>query len=354
MTAQKLVFDRIAMLRYLMIVGVVILHTPPYVPIIEIGPGIFDFVKSFFQNVAFRATVPVLTLISGYLLFRSGLDQDWGHLLKKKMRTIALPFFVFNLPVLAGAFAAQYLLGLRMSYQLIPFDAPTWFNAAFSISASPINYPLHFLRDLMILMALSPLLRLAMRRCPWVGLVAMILIFFNNLDGTLILREVMPVMFYVGGLAATRNWNLLALDRFALPSLGLLVVLCASLVYFRVGNTTYFRFVAPFLIWSAAALLHDTRPGRWLQSQSKASFFIFLAHAPLLLVSSVVYQVLGEGIPYPIYWIATPVVIVAVLSLAYHGFMRLCPRLFAPLIGAKPPGPRSTGPALSVPASVSP
>ncbi|MGI4844855.1 MAG: acyltransferase family protein [Janthinobacterium lividum] len=353
MTAQKLVFDRIAMLRYLMIVGVVVLHTPPYVPVVDIGPGMFDFVKSFFQNAAFRATVPVLTLISGYLLFRSGLDQDWVRLLKRKIRTIALPFLVFNLIVLAGAFAAQYLLGLRMSYQLIPFDAPTWLDAAFSISASPVNYPLHFLRDLMVLMLLSPLLRLALHKCPWVGLAAMILVFFNNLDGTLILREVMPVMFYVGGLAATRNWNLLALDRYALPSLGLLVVLCAFLVYFRIGNTTYFRFVAPFLIWSAAALLHDTRPGRWLQSQSKVSFFIFLAHAPLLLVSSVAYQILGEGIPYPLYWAATPVLIVAILSVAYHAFMRICPRLFAPLIGAKPPV-RDTAQPLSVPARMTP
>ncbi|WP_313030735.1 acyltransferase family protein [Massilia alkalitolerans] len=157
MTAQKLVSDRIAMLRYLMIVGVVILHTPPYVPITEIGPGIFDFIKAFFQNAAFRATVPVLTLISGYLLFRSGLDQDWRRLFNKKARTIVLPFFVFNLLVLASALAAQHLLGLRMSYQLLPFDTQTWLDAAFGISASPINYPLNFLRDLIVLMVFAPL-----------------------------------------------------------------------------------------------------------------------------------------------------------------------------------------------------
>ncbi len=74
MAGQQLVFDRIAMLRLLMIIGVVVLHTPPYVSVTEIGPGIFDFIKALFQNAAFRATVPVLTVISGYLLFRSGLD----------------------------------------------------------------------------------------------------------------------------------------------------------------------------------------------------------------------------------------------------------------------------------------
>ena len=108
----------------------------------------------------------------------------------------------------------------------------------------------------------------------------MLLIFLNNLDGALILRDAMPIMFYVGGLAATRRWNLLALDRYALPCLGLLLVLCLCMVHFRIANTTYFRFIAPFLIWPAAALLHDTWLGRWLQAHSRISFFLFLAHAP--------------------------------------------------------------------------
>src|SRR5688500_8098676 len=101
MTAQKVIFERIAMLRYLMIVVIVVLHTPPYVPISVIGSGLFDFVQAFFQTAAFRATVPVLTLISGYLLFRSGLDQHWTQLMKKKARTILVPFLFFNLIVLA-------------------------------------------------------------------------------------------------------------------------------------------------------------------------------------------------------------------------------------------------------------
>lgn len=351
---QKMAFDRIAMLRYLMIVGVVVLHTPPYVPITETGPGLFDFIKAFFQNAVFRASVPVLTVISGYLLFKSALDQQWIRLIKKKARTILLPFCAFNLMVLAGAFVAQHQLGLPMSYQLLPFDAPTWLNAAFGLAESPINYPLNFLRDLIVLMALAPLLGFFLRSRPWTGFATLILIFYNNLDGTLVLRDVMPIMFYLGGLAATRKWDLLAFDRYALACLALLLILCLCVVHFRIDNTTYFRYVAPFLIWPAAALLHDTRPGRWLQSQSKISFFIFLAHAPLLLVLSVAYQKIGNAIPYPVYWFAIPVVVVATLTLLYHTLMRACPRLFAPMIGAELQGPESTSPSIGVPARLSP
>lgn len=352
MTSQKIVFDRIAMLRYLMIVGIVVLHTPPYVPVAEMGPGLFDFIKAFFQSAMFRATVPVLTVISGYLLFQSGLDQHWMRLAKKKTRTIIVPFLVFNLIVLAGAFGAQSMFGLRMSYQLLPFDLHTWIDAAFGFKNSPINYPLNFLRDLIVLMALSPLLGIVLRRMPWVGFIGVILIFFNNLDGILVLRDVMPIMFYFGGMAAIRKWDMLALDRYATSCLAALLVLCVCLVYYRIGNTTYFRYIAPFLIWPAASLLHSTRVGDWLKSQSKISFFIFLAHAPLLIVLSVVYQRLGNGIPYPLYWVAVPLIIIAILSLLYHVFMRFCPRLFAPIIGADPDTARGKVPRAGMPARV--
>lgn len=350
MAGPNPVFERISMLRYLMIVGIVILHMPPYVPIEEIGSGPFDFLKAYVQNAAFRATVPVLTMISGYLLFREGLDQQWMKLAKKKLRTIVVPFLVFNLGLLAAAYVAQRTVGITMSVQLIPFNLMNWLDAAFGLTRSPINYPLNFLRDLIVLMMLAPLFGIVLRKAPWLGLLAVSVIFVKNFDGLLVLRGIMPIMFYLGGMAALRQWNLLALDRYALPCLAIFLALCAALIEFRVANTNYFRFVAPFLIWPAAALLQPTRLGAWLQSQSKYSFFIFVAHAPLVLVLSMAYNKLGQAIPYPLYWCLAPVLVVAILTGLYRILMWACPGLFAPMIGAKRPAAKPMLPA-SVPAA---
>lgn len=324
-STQSVVSERIAMLRYIMIVGIVILHTPPYVPIAEIGPGLFDQVKAFFQNAAFRASVPVLTVISGYLLFRAGIDRDWRKLANKKARTLLIPFLVFNLGLLAAAYAAQRWLGISSSYQLIPFDAMTWLNAAFGLTGLPINYPLNFLRDLLALMLLSPLMGALLRKAPWSGLLAVCLIFLNNFDDAFVLRDVMPIMFYVGGMAALQKWDLLALDRGAAWCLGTFICVCVAVIYFRVANTNYLRIAAPFLIWPAASLLNGTRVGQWLASQSKFSFFIFVAHAPLLLVISMMYERIGQAIPYSIYWICTPVIVVVILSTIYSWALRHFP-----------------------------
>ncbi|WP_159628399.1 acyltransferase family protein [Massilia puerhi] len=333
--AQNDTLQRIAMLRYAMIVGIVILHVPPYVPIAEVGNGLFDQLKAFFQNAAFRATVPVLTVISGYLLFWSGLDQHWRKLAAKKLRTIVLPFLVFNLGLLVAAYWMQRWFGIAASYQLTPFDMPTWINAALGLTKSPINYPLNFLRDLIAVMMLAPLMGVLLRKLPWLGLVLVIIFFYNNLDGLFVLRDVMPIMFYIGGLAAVRGWNLQALDRFAWPCLLIFILACMAIVHFQVANTNYFRFIAPFLIWPAMALLSNTAIGRWLISQSPYSFFIFVAHAPLLLILAMVYKKLGGSVPYVIFWICAPLVIVMVLTVTYRILMSSFPTAFSTIIGAR-------------------
>ena len=90
MTLQHGIHDRIAFLRIVMIFGVIVLHTPAYVPMAAIGSGWFDMVKAFFQLAVFRASVPVLTVISGFLLFKSCIDQEPLRCLTKKTRTILL------------------------------------------------------------------------------------------------------------------------------------------------------------------------------------------------------------------------------------------------------------------------
>jgi len=328
--------QRISLLRILMIFGVVLLHTPPYVPIAEVGTHPFDLLKALFQHAVFRTTVPVLTCISGYLLFRASLDQQPRKLALKKFCTIVVPFLFFNLILLAAADLLQNGLHVRLGDTVVPNDTRGWMNAAFGLTASPINYPLNFLRDLIALMLLAPLFGWMLRRCPWLGLGGVLLVFLNNLDGQFVLRDVMAPVFYIGGLAAVRKWNLCALDRYAPVCLALFVGMCAAVVLLRIANTNYLRLVAPFLIWPAAALLTPTRIGAWLGRMSKYSFFIFVAHAPVLMVTWLAWRPLAAHLPYPVYWIAAPVVTTAILVLLYRLAMLAIPDLFGTLIGAAP------------------
>lgn len=332
---------RIDLLRFLMIFGIVLLHAPPYVPIAEVAHHPFDLFKAFFQHAVFRTSVPVLTCISGYLLFRSNLDRDLPKLACKKFRTIVVPFLVFNLGLLAVALALHHGAGITLSSDMIPSDRKGWLNAAFGLSGAPINYPLNFLRDLVALMIAAPLLGWFLRHSPWLGLAVVALVYQFNLDGPFLLRNVMWPVFYVGGLAAVRNWNLRALDRYAPLCLALFLSLCAYVIAFRVANTNNLRLVAPLLIWPASALLAPTAFGQWLARMGKYSFFIFVAHAPVLLATSIVYKPFASYVPYPLYWVLAPVLTTALLVLVYLLAMRTMPVLFSSVIGAK--APRTAG-----------
>lgn len=329
--------QRIALLRFLMIFGIVLLHTPPYVPIAEVANTPFEQFKALFQHAVFRTTVPVLTFISGYLLFQSGLDRHPGKLARKKFRTIVLPFLVFNLGLLGVALGLHHGAGITLGNDLIPRDRKDWLDAAFGLTGEPINYPLNFLRDLVALMLMAPLLGWVLRRAPWLGLATVLLVFRFNLDGRFLLRDVMWPVFYAGGLAAVRGWNMRALDRYAPACLALFLALCVCVVHFRVANTNYLRMASPFLIWPAAALLVPTAFGRWLAGMSRYSFFVFVAHAPVLLATWMVYKRVADVIPYPLYWVLAPIMTTALLVLVYRMAMRWMPGLFGMAIGAAPP-----------------
>jgi len=341
--------DRIELLRFLMIFGVVVLHTPEYVAIADVGSDWFSLTKSFFQNSLFRTTVPVLTFISGYLVFHACLDQFPKALASKKARSLLIPFLIFNLPLLACVWLAESLAGVKTAYQLTPFDPAVWMDAAFGLLRSPVNYPLNFLRDMLVLMCMAPLMGMLIRKAPFAGFALVSLFFLNNMDGPLVLRDTMPVLFYAGGVVACKKWNLRALDAYALPCLVLFLLLCCSIIYFRVANTTYLRLVAPLLIWPASALLAGSRFGTWCAGMNRYSFFLFLAHAPILFATWLLYKRFAQDLAYPLYWLGAPLVTTAIIVAVFEVAMRLLPRAFPVMIGGrgkkKKPAPHGLAPA---------
>jgi hypothetical protein len=136
---------RIEILRILLICGIVVLHTPPTWPLealppeARIWPGA---VKLFFDYGPFRAGVPTLSLISGYLLFLRPYGSYWG-LVRRKLVTLVVPFLLWNGIVVC-------LHGLRGQNDLIGLDPKSGDAlAAWSdFLDNPPDYPTYFLVDL--------------------------------------------------------------------------------------------------------------------------------------------------------------------------------------------------------------
>jgi succinoglycan biosynthesis protein ExoH len=315
--------QRVQILRSLLIFGIVVLHVPPYVALVQMGPGLFDFIKAMMQHAVFRASVPVLTFVSAYLLFSHSLDRRFKDLAIKKTRSLLVPLIAFNLPLAIAVYVTQAegLLDREFSAQLHPFE--------------PVNYPLNFLRDLFVLSMMAPLFGTLLRRAPWPGLGLVLSIFWFNLDGAIILRDPMAVTFYLGGMAAVGNWNMRRLDRFAWPLLALFLALCAAVVLFEIEDRRYLRVVSPVLLWPSASLLVGTIAGRGLVVLSRYSFFTFLIHAPTLLVLWFAYQQLDGLVPYWVFWLWAPIMTVLLAAVAYDLSCRWLPKTMNVLTGGR-------------------
>ena len=320
-----------------MIIGIVILHVPPYESLSAIDNSVFSLVKAFFSHGLFRATVPVLTVMSGYLVFYCNLHLEPVKLVRKKVVSILFPLIVWNLPVALGVFLSQkyQLLGHGFSAQLYPFELINWANALTGVLSDPVNYPLNFLRDLFVISLLAPLLWPFINKTPYLGLFLMLLVAYFNLDGSLVLRNSMLVNFYCGGLAATRKWDLTVLDKYAVWLFLALISCCALMVTFRVENRELFRLVSPFLVWPSIRLIVNTRLGEWLYRYSECSFFIYLSHSVVLLVSWIAFQRSPLASAYFVYWLLAPQLTVFLLIFLCLRFKKFAPRLSGLLLGGR-------------------
>lgn len=336
MKLQNNVARRISMLRFMLIGLVVFLHIsdPPPVATLDFSNA-FDVLRVFTQDQLGRICVPALTLISGYLLFHANLDLAPVKLYLKKARTLLIPFFVFNICYFLLVAAVEYGTGYVPFQPLGSLSDMQIINMLFAYNAAPMNNPLHFLRELFVLILLSPLFGWFLRRAPQAGLLLVAGLFLFNLDRDLVMRGTMAVMFYIGGMAAVCRWDVTRYDRYALPCALALVAVCVLLIALRVEDRTFIYLSAPLLVWPMASLLQDTRFGNWAEEHSQYSFFVFLSHMPLIEILRRVYVHVDGWVPEAVFIYGVPALLIGFLVQLYKVFDRLMPKTFSMMIGGR-------------------
>lgn len=329
------VSDRIAVGRLVLVLGIVWLHAPPYQSLAALGLSPLEFLKGFVSGTLFRASLPVMTAMSAYLLFTA--QYPYLKLVRRKFLTLIVPMLVWGAPVALGIYFAQRwgLASEQFSEQLWPVELRSWLNALFAIDAHPANYPLYFLRDLFVLALVSPLVRVFALHAPLVGLLVAIAVVIGKLDGALFFRNDLLLYFYLGAVARLQDWDLTTLDKHAPTCLVVLLVTAFAMVLMDHDPGLVFRFMAIFLVWPALGLIARSRAGALLRPFAASSFPIFLAHGPLLAVAWIVFQRVSAPLPYAVFWIAAPVTIVLVTVAADRALRRVAPKARALVMGGR-------------------
>lgn len=288
--------------------------------------------------------VPLFFAISGYLLLRKleATPAAYGRLLRTKALAIGVPFVIFN---------AIWIVWLLTVGSIPLFASKSFVLSAgipqklLGIGTSPLNYPLWFLRDLLVVFALSPIFLLFFRYAPLAGLWVLGLLWFGESPASEYSLAGFCFAFYAGGLLVRRRANLrdtAGWDRYVLPLFAVGSVVVGLTPWLGLDPYALAALKKVYQVLGVAAFWCLSRQtwvkgSRVLHRLAAMSFFVFLTHEPTVSVLQSQLarlwrpgSTLAQLAAYPV----TGLTAIALLSLLGWVLARHVPRLFALLTGA--------------------
>lgn len=297
-----------------------------------------------------RSAVPLLGMISGWLVVSSATRRRYGEFVRGKARTILVPMVLWNAIGVALVCSFAWFGQLRAP---IPTSVGWVLNELVPLAhPGDISVQMPFLRDLFVCMLLAPLLvRLPLSALAGIALlvvawsVAMLQLF--------VLLRPQILFFFIAGMVARRlglaeriaGWPALVC---ALPY----ALLFAPAFWFATQGTPFldahphrmaafdmvFRLASGLLFWRTAWALAGSAWSDRLVHLERYGFLAFCDHLVLLwLVGPVIGLLTGPlgGSLYPLYLIAQPLLVLGATILLGRSLVTLSRPAAAMLSGGR-------------------
>ena len=303
----------IDLLRFPLTIMVIFIHMNPIVSnlinadfSILSGRGIYNIVGVIFSHVLSNVAVPAFFLISGFLFFVNFQDWSWTKYKEKmcsRIYSLVIPYILWNLVPFLITFIYIMLGGqneLPNGTYLIEdtswhifYDCNEWEHYKVNWlgdklrMTGPYILSLWFLRDLIVVSCLSPLIYFAIRRFKIYVLLVLFFAFISRI-WTLIPGFHINAFFFftLGAYFALNRLNIIFLVN---KYRSFLIIVCFILLilmtifnggYTVIGQNIYPFFIltgvfTSFLIGSICILKFNIRPNKSLVS---SCFFIYAFH----------------------------------------------------------------------------
>lgn len=348
---QSRVFDA---LRFPLIVLVLYMHIVPLEHFEITGElssmNIYNFMAEFVAHNLGRMAVPCFFLFSGYFYFRK--MGKWNasfymHQQRKRLLTLVLPYLLWNVLKIVVILAKGYIsnaIGWNGDADLnFIYSSSLW-----ELMISPIDEPLWFLRDLIVMTFLAPLFYYLFRYLKWWGVLLLLLIYLSAMELPIRGFSMTAIFFFgVGAYWGGQGRNLLAdslpMKWYAYVG-AVVLVLLATLSH----STPYYehlvRLFVPLGIISAINLIHglsfrSEKLFSTFVSLSSSVFFIYAVHELYLKnwVKGTFYRtpLADSGWGMIIGYIAMPLVLLGICLVLYVLLKRLAPRVLAIFTGGR-------------------
>lgn len=285
-----------------------------------------------------KVVVPVFFIISGYLFFSN--VGEWSmavykQKLRRRVRTLLLPYLFWNLLMAVKLRTAD--LSVLWVFWHQAGRQVDWLGIE-NVMTAPADLPLWFLRDLMVVTLLSPVVHFALRRVgAWLLVVltvaylsgvgafavpglSMYALYFFTLGAWLGIRKVSPVDAFL-----RVEWGAYVLSA---------VIGVAMLLSWHTGVFSSlmlaFRLTGSVAVFCLAHRLLSRTQLRIPQPVCRASYFVYLSHYVFILpfVDVAVFRLLGSGshAALCVHYFLAPLLKAGLLVGAYMVYYYICVR----------------------------
>ncbi|MEY0973991.1 acyltransferase family protein [Providencia huaxiensis] len=287
------------MLKTISILFVIYIHSQSLINVSSNSTYLVLLVELVSNGLA-RSAVPIFFLLSGYFLFMDGSGLNKISIkLKKRLHTVVLPFVLWNFSFYIFLYYIVFSFNLEFdrltrNQDLLSFNLFQHVRFIFGIGDVPALYQFWFIRDLIVILALSPLVFKMADKAPFAFGVILFSVWVLDYDLYYVISADTFLFFYLGVLVSKYN----IIER--IPNIPIvfhiiylfLVVACATF-----ENTQFaykFMILLGILFWyDLTKLILKTMVGEYIEKNiAPYIFFVFATHEPLLtLISKIVGKV---------------------------------------------------------------
>lgn len=295
----------ISSLRFPLAVMVVFIHCGNR-PFMKSG----EWFRVLLADVLPAIAVPLFFLISGYLFFQ-GLEKwnwnEWRRKMNHRIKTLLIPYLIWVTLYIAYVYLHQCRLSLGESGSWLPLDKwifdnggiRMWWDSIVTRNSYPLGYetisahPFHrvmwFVRDLLVINLLSPVIHWALRQGGLWFLLTLLILNILQLWPPLHSLGITCVFYYsAGSYLAIKGKGLT--ESFSKGKVLWWVIagtLIVPMVVFR--KTDFYLFVRPIwcIVWSFSfvnliGLCHEGLSEKKINSLADSTFFIYVTHSIVL------------------------------------------------------------------------
>jgi len=213
-----------------------------------------------------------------------------------------------------------------------PFD---YVDALIGFDIGPINFPLWFIRDLMLLIILSPLLYLLITRSKGIFLAVLFALWIGIIDANLFISSE-ALLFFSSGLFLARIKSIELPNKLVTYILCIIYILSSMIeAHLRSAGSSLPLFHEFNILTGCVAIFAFSTSitktggvGSVLRLLSATSFFVYVAHGPLLQVfRKIPYVFLDpqDDLMYVGIYFFAPVATITLLTVLYFRMLPFLP-----------------------------